>query len=381
MFEKSVLHLDLDCFFVAVERLKNAALKDKPVIVGGQSRRGVVSSCSYEARRFGVHSAMPMRLALKLCPQAIVVKGDFDDYSKQSKLVTEIIKTEAPVFEKASIDEFYLDLTGMDRYVGCALWSRELRHKIIKETGLPISCGLSVNKTVSKVGTGEAKPAGFKLIERGTEKHFLAPLSVRKIPSVGKVTTQKLHLMGVKTIHTLQRIPPPLLQREFGKPGLSIWKKANGIDHSPVEPYDERKSISTERTFQTDTIDVRLLRDTLTRMVMTTAFEMRKQEKLTSVVTVKIRYSDFNTYTKQKRVPYTADDNNLLSTVRGLFDRLYERRQAIRLVGVKFSGLVHGSQQISLFERSVEENDLLHTLDHIRNRFGVKSVARASTLG
>lgn len=380
MFNKSILHLDLDCFFVAVERLKNAALKNKPVIVGGKNRRGVVSSCSYEARRFGVHSAMPMRLALRLCPEAIVVKGDFDDYTKYSDTITEIIKEQAPIFEKASIDEFYLDLTGMDKHVGCAMWSRELRQQVIKESGLPISCGLSINKTVSKVGTGEAKPAGFKLIEPGQEKQFLAPLAVRKIPSIGKVTSAKLHLMGVRTIKTLQEIPPPLLQREFGKQGLSIWKKANGIDHSLVEPYDERKSISTERTFQKDTIDVRFLRDILTQMVSTTTFEMRQQQKLTSIITVKIRYADFNTYTKQRRISYTADDTTLLNLAHSLFLSLYEKRQAIRLIGIKFSGLVHGSQQISLFNNTVQETDLLHTLDSIRNRFGAKAIGRASTL-
>jgi len=264
MFQNAIAHLDLDAFFASVEVMKNSALKGKPLIVGGVGDRGVVASCSYEARRFGVRSAMPVRMALKLSPDALVLRGDHDEYSRQSKTVTDIIDAEAPAFEKASIDEFYLDLAGMDKHVGCWKWSNELRAKIIKETGLPISLGLSVNKLVSKVGTGEAKPNGARLIECGTEKLFLSPLSVGKIPSVGRETFQKLGMMGVRQVGTLAQIPPKLLEREFGKHGVSLWKKANGIDTSPIVPYHDRQSISTERTFQTDTIDVDFLKSQLT---------------------------------------------------------------------------------------------------------------------
>jgi len=377
MFQKSILHLDLDNFFVAVERLHNSQLNGKPVIIGGTSGRGVVSSCSYEARHFGVHSAMPMRMALRLCPDAVVVRGDYDNYSKQSQIVTEIVQADAPVFEKASIDEFYVDLTGMDKHVGCFKWSKELRTRIIKESGLPISCGLSINKTVSKVGTNESKPDGFKLVTPGNEKAFLAPLSVKKMPSVGKVTYQKLSFMGVRTIKVLSEIPPVLLQREFGKHGLSLWKKANGIDHSLVEPYNERKSLSAERTFQTDTIDVRFLHNKLTQMVMNLAFELRQKQKLTSVITIKIRYSDFNTYTRQKRISYTAHDQVLIDYAHTIFKNLYNRRQAIRLIGVKFSDLVHGNYQINLFEDTAEEANLLTAMDKIRKRFGKTAIKRA----
>lgn len=377
MFQKSILHLDLDNFFVAVERLHNSKLNGKPVIIGGTSGRGVVSSCSYEARHFGVHSAMPMHMALKLCPDAIVVRGDYDNYSKQSNIVTEIVKDDAPLFEKASIDEFYVDLTGMDKHVGCFKWSKELRTRIIQESGLPISCGLSANKTVSKVGTNESKPDGFKLVMPGTEKDFLAPLSVKKMPSVGKVTYRKLSFMGVRTIKILSEIPPALLQREFGKHGLSLWKKANGIDNSPVESYNEQKSMSAERTFQIDTIDTNFLRKKLTKMVMNLAFELRQKQKLTSVITVKIRYSDFNTYTRQKRIPYTAHDQVLIDYAHSIFNQLFERRQLIRMVGIKFGGLVHGNYQINLFEDTEEETNLLTAMDKIRKRFGAKSIGRA----
>lgn len=377
MLQKSILHLDLDNFFVAVERLRNAQLKDKPVIIGGTAGRGVVTSCSYEARRFGVHSAMPMRMALKLCPDAVVIRGDYDSYAKHSAVVTEIVNENAPVFEKASVDEFYVDLTGMDKYVGCLQWSRELRTRIIKESGLPISCGLSVNKTVSKVSTNESKPNGFLRIEPGQEKEFLAPLSVRKIPSVGKVTYRKLSFMGVRTVRVLSQIPPPLLVREFGRSGLSLWKKANGIDDTPVKPYRERRSLSAERTFRTDTIDVAFLRKKITETVTKLAFELRSINKLTSVVTVKIRYSDFNTYTRRQTVAYTAHDRILTDCALALFDRLYQRRQLIRLVGVKLEGLVHGNYQINLFENTEEETNLLTAMDKIRNRFGADAVRRA----
>ncbi len=378
MFERAILHLDLDAFFASVEILKNSALKGKPLLIGGSSGRGVVASCSYEARIFGIHSAMPMRMALRLCPDAIVLRGDMESYSNFSKMITEIIAEEAPLFEKASVDEFYIDLTGMDRHFGCWRWSGELRKKIIHETGLPLSVGLSVNKLVSKVGAGEAKPNGAQLVDAGREKAFLAPLPVRKIPSIGKATHRKLSFMGVRDIRTLSQIPPRLLEREFGKHGLSLWKKANAIDSSPVVPYHDRKSISTERTFQTDTTDIRFLRDKLSGMVSKLAFELRNSQKLTSCIAVKLRYSDFNTFSRQRHIPYTASDTMILRHVHELFDKLYERRQLVRLVGVRFSGLVHGSPQLDLFDQDKKDERLLQAMDKIRKRFGAKAVGTAA---
>ena len=380
MFERAILHFDLDAFFVSVECLRNRALKGKPLIIGGTSNRGVVSSCSYEARKFGIQSAMPMKMVRQLCPDAIILKGDMEEYSRQSKLVTNIIQSEAPVFEKASIDEFYLDLSGMDRFIGCFKWSTALRQKIIRESGLPISFGLSVNKLVSKVGVGEAKPNGAIQIRSGTEKGFLAPLSTSKIPSIGKVTYKKLSFMGVRTIKVLSELPVQLLEREFGKPGISLWKKANAIDHAPVVPYSEKKSMSSERTFHKDSIDIRYIKAQLIEMTRRLAYEMRTSCKLTSCITVKIRYSDFNTYTKQKRIAYTASDQTLASYILELFDQLYERRQLIRLIGVRFSGLVHGNYQIDLFDDTIKAVQLLQQMDHIRKRFGTKALRMASSL-
>lgn len=378
--ERNIIHLDLDAFFVAVERKNNPRLNGLPLIVGGSSRRGVVAACSYEARQFGVHSAMPMYLALQLCPDAKVISGDMESYSKASHEITEMIEEAAPAFEKASIDEFYIDASGMDKYFGAYKWATELRHKIIKESGLTISMGLSVNKLISKVATGEHKPNANKYIEPGTERQFLDPLTVDKIPMIGKQTTTFLYDMGVRTIATLREMPVKFLVSAFGKNGISLWNKAQGIDDSPVVPYSEQKSISTESTFDEDTIDVKRLKSILIAMVEKVSFQLRSQMKLTSCVTVKIRYSNFDTETKQVHIPYTSSDHVLLRTVTQLFDKLYNRRMLIRLVGVRLSGLVHGNHQISLFDDTAESINLYEAIDYIKHRHGVEKVVRATTL-
>ena len=374
---RTIVHLDLDTFFVSVERLVNTSLIGKPVIIGGMSDRGVVAGCSYEARQFGIHSAMPMRMARQLCGDAIVIRGDSEQYSKYSKMVTDIIAEQAPLYEKASIDEHYLDITGMDRFFGSLKWTHELREYIIKNTGLPISFGLSTNKTVSKIATNEAKPNGELYIPVEQVKPFLFPLSIRKIPMIGKQNYRLLRSMGVSTIHTLSMIPPEMITQVMGKNGLIVWKKANGIDPAPVIPYSERKSISTERTFDKDTTDVVKLKGILISMVEKIAFELRKKQKLTGCVTVKIRYSNFDTHTLQKHLPYTAFDHVLLETALELFNRLYKRRMLIRLIGVRFSHLVGGSQQLDLFEDAPEMIGLYQAMDSIRLRFGKKAVRRA----
>lgn len=378
--ERNIIHLDLDAFFVAVECKNNPKLLGKPLIIGGSSRRGVVAACSYETRQFGVHSAMPMYLALQLCPDAKVISGDMESYSKASHEVTEIVADNAPEFEKSSIDEFYIDASGMDRYFGAFKWAGELRKKIMKESGLPISLGMSVNKLVSKVATGEFKPKAEKHIPAGTEKDFLAPLDVEKIPMIGKQTAAFLHDMGVRKVKTLREMPAKFLMSAFGKNGLSLWNKAHGIDNSPVVPYQEQKSISTECTFENDTIDVKKLKNILTAMIEKVAFNLRDQKKLTSCVTVKIRYSNFDTETKQIHIPYTASDHVLLRTVMELFDKLYNRRMLIRLVGVRLSGLVHGSHQISLFDDTAESINLYQAIDHIKHKHGVEKLIRATTI-
>jgi DNA polymerase-4 len=374
---RQIIHMDLDTFFVSVERLVNPALIGKPVIIGGTSDRGVVASCSYEARKFGISSAMPMKLARTLCSHAVYIRGDMELYSKYSHLVTQIIEEASPVFEKASIDEHYIDLTGLDRFFGCLKWSQELRQKIIKNTGLPISAGLSVNKTVSKIATGEAKPNGERYVPNDIVKPFIFPLSIRKIPMIGDKTYQLLRSMGIVTIGTLAEIPVELMEKVMGRNGIIIWKKANGIDPTPVTPYSESKSISTERTFEKDTIDVVRLSEILTGMVEKIAFELRSQQKLTSCVTVKIRYSNFDTHTQQQHIPYTSFDHVLIPVAQDLFRKIYQRRMLVRLIGVRFSHLVPGVQQLDLFEDTPEMTNLYLAMDRIRNRFGRKSIGRA----
>lgn len=378
---RMIVHIDLDTFFVSVERLKDDRLKGKPVAVGGTGDRGVVASCSYEARAFGVHSAMPMRQARILCPELVTVRGDYEHYSHYSNMITDIVKENVPLYEKSSIDEFYIDMTGMDRFFGTYTYMQELRERIIRETGLPISFGLSENKTVSKVATGQAKPNNHMKIDHGVEKPFLAPLPVKKIPMVGEVTGLLLRKMGIVQIKTIQEMPQQVMENILGENGRVIWRKANGIDTSPVEPYTERKSISSEETFESDTIDVARIRTILMAMTENLAYQLRKEGKLTSIVAVKIRYSDFDTHTKQMRIPYTSTDHTLMKVVKELFDKLYERRVLIRLVGVRFSGLVNGGYQINLLEDAEHTIRLYQEMDYVRKRFGDNAVKRVSAMG
>lgn len=376
--KRSIVHMDLDTFFVSCERLLDSRLNGKPVLIGGTSDRGVVASCSYEARLFGIHSAMPMRMAKQLCPEAIILRGNSGIYTKFSQNVTDVIKDTVPLYEKTSIDEFYLDLTGMDKFFGCYTLASELRQRIIKETGLPISFGLSLNKTVSKIATGEAKPNNEMRIISGTEKPFLAPLSVKKIPMVGNVTYKALCDLGVKRIKTVQDMPMELMHKVLGKNGLSIWKKANGIDNSPVVQYHERKSISTERTFNKDTTDVTKLKGIVIAMAENLAYQLRRGNKLTACVTFKIRYSDFQTYTQQQRIPYSAMDHSIIPVVLDLYHKLYNRRLLVRLVGVKFSHLVEGGHQIHLFEDDEKRLHLSQAIDKMRERYGDRAVINAA---
>jgi DNA polymerase-4 len=372
--------MDLDSFFVSVERKLDPSLHGKPVLVGGSGGRGVVASCSYEARKFGIHSAMPMKRALQLCPQAVVVRGNSWQYSKYSNAVTEIIREAVPVYEKTSIDEFYIDLSGTDRFFGCYKLATELRHKIIRETGLPISFALSSGKTVSKIGTGEAKPNGQIQIPHGSEKAFLAPLSVQKVPMVGEKTYEVLRGMGIERIGTLQETPLKILEHALGQHGISIWKKAQGICDSPIEQYSEQKSMSSEQTFERDTTDEKKLKALLAGMTEKLAFDLRTQERLCACITIKLRYSDFKTYTQQMAIPYTSLDHVLIAKIQELFDKLYQPGKFVRLIGVKFSHLVQGSYQFNLFEDTGEHLKLLEAMDKIRNRFGKDAVSRAVAL-
>lgn len=377
---RNIVHMDLDTFYVSVERLVDSSLEGKPILLGGTGDRGVVASCSYEARKYGVRSGMSMKMARQLCPEGIVIKGDAWLYSKYSKTVTEIIRSYAPLVEKSSIDEFYLDLTGMDRFFGCYKWAGELRKKIITETGLPISFGMSTNKTVSKIATGEAKPNNQMEISSGFEKQFLAPLPIQKIPMIGTQTAFLLNQMGVQWIQTLQQMPAEVLQKALGKNGVSIWQKANGIDPSPIIPYHEKKSISTERTFLQDTIEIQKIQTLLTAMVEQLAFELRRSHKVCSSVSVKIKYADFQTVSKQKKLAYTSSDHVLIPAALDLFQLLYQRRIRIRLIGVKVSDIITGGEQLDLFQNNDKLLRLYGAMDQIKIKYGVDKIKKGATI-
>ena len=374
---RAIVHMDLDTFFVSCERLQNSKLNGIPVIIGG-GERGVVSSCSYEARYFGVRSAMPMKMALHLCPDAKVIKGDYELYSNLSHTVTDIIQEQVPVMEKASIDEFYLDLSGMDQFFGCYKWTSEIADSVMRNTGLPISFALSTNKTVSKIGTGEAKPHGKLEIQESFVQPFLNPLSIKKIPMVGNVTFQLLSRIGIRKIQTLSEMPMDVLQQMIGKNGQELWKKANGIDETPVVPFHERKSISKEHTFTNDTMDLPMLKSIISGMAEQLAYQLRKEKWLTSTIVIKIRYANFDTETKQSRVAYTAVDHTLSRIALDLFEKVYTRRMRLRLIGLRFTNLVHGQHQMNLFEDTEELMNLYQAMDRMKNRFGSDALGRAS---
>lgn len=384
--DRAILHFDLDTFFVSVERKQDSRLENKPILVGGTGDRGVVAACSYETRQFGVHSGMPMKMARMLCPEATVIRGNGETYSKHSKEVSEIISQNVPVFEKASIDEFYADLSGMEKYFDCYGMATDLRKRIIRETGLPISFGLATNKLVSKVATGEAKPNNQLKVDAGAEKMFLAPMEVQKIPMVGEKMNQTLQNLGIRYVKTIQEMPMEIMGQVLGKNGIALWNRANGLDNSPIVPFHERKSISSERTFGKDTGDVRKMREMVRAMAETLAFQLRTGEKLTSCVSVKIRYSDFNTFSKQLKIAYTSADHVLIPHIERLFDQLYNRRMMVRLVGVSFSDLVTGNYQINLFDDTEERLNLYQAMDYIKTKYaynkeGDQILTWASTMG
>lgn len=378
--DKQIIHMDQDAFFVSVELLKDPTLIGKPVIVGGTAGRGVVTSCSYEARKFGVRSAMPSRQAAQLCPQAIFVRGNMDDYSKYSRMVTDILRERVPVLEKASIDEHYIDMTGMERFHDTMQFARDLRQRVIRETGLPVSFGLSVNKTLAKMATNESKPNGELLVSREGAKAFLEPLSIHKIPGLGKSASAKLKDRGILTIGQLARVSSEDLIAFFGKSGSDLWRKANGIYDSPVVPYRDRKSIGTQSTFHADTVNAEGIKQLLVSMVTDLCYQLRSQRKLTSCITVTIRYSNFETHTQQLKIPYTSLDSVLIDKVKELFGNVYDHKTLLRLVGVRLSDLMCGDEQISLYDASENRHKLYQAMDKIRNRFGEKSVKLASTI-
>ena len=378
--QRYIAHFDLDSFFVSVEVLNNPSLKGKPVLVGGHSERGVVAACSYEARKFGIHSAMPMKKAMQLCPHAIVTGSSRGEYSKYSRMVTDIIAAKAPLFEKASIDEFYIDLTGMDKYFDPYEWTINLRQEIIDKTGLPISFALASNKLISKIATNEAKPNGYMQVPPGSEKAYLAPLKANTIPGVGEHTNQTLLSLGIKTIGDISNYDVKELEKVMGKYAHELWSKSQGIHNSEVVPYHEAKSISTENTFEENKTDMSFLLSELVRMTERVGYELRQDEKVTGCVAVKIRYGDFSTFSRQTTIPYTFSDEELIKVARDLFDKLYKKGSPIRLLGVRLSELTNNAVQTTLFEDTGKKSDLYKAIDDVKNKFGKTALKKARTV-
>lgn len=376
--QRIIAHFDLDSFFVSVEILNNPSLKGKPVYVGGHDR-GVVSAASYEARKFGIHSGMPSAQARKLCPHAIALRGTRGEYSRYSRWVTQIIAAKAPLFEKASIDEFYLDLTGMDKFFNPLQWTIDLRQQVIDETKLPISFGLSSNKMMAKIATNEAKPNGYLQIPFGKEKEFLAPLAVDKIPGVGEHTHAVLKSMGIYKIGDINKFTVEELEERLGKWGADLFNKSHGIHNSEVHQYHESKSISSENTFEENKTDIDFLMSEIVRLTEKIAFELRQDKKVAGCIAVKIRYPDFETTSKQTTVPYTGNDDEIIPVAKKLFHQLYKKGQPVRLLGVRLSELTNDAIQTDLFENKEKKTDLYKAIDDVKNRFGKMKIRRASS--
>lgn len=377
-FSNMVAHFDLDSFFASVEFIDAPALKQKAVIVGGHHERGIVTTCSYEARKFGVHSAMPMKTALRLCPHAIVIPGNYAKYSHYSHWVTEIIASKAPLFEKASIDEFYIDLQGMQRFFDPLKWTMDLRALITSETGLPISFGIGKNKMIAKMATNEAKPNGYLQVAEGMEKEFLAPLEIGKIPGVGEQTRRILHYHGFRYIGDVQRVDPSAIEKILGSWGIDLWNKAQANYHSVIQSYHESKSISREQTFESNVTDLLYMKRHLVHMVEHVAFSLRKDERFACCISIKIRYYDFETVSRQIRIMPTDADDEMIPVVNELFDKLYKKDRPVRLLGVKLSEFVTHAIQPSLFRDVQKKSGLYKAIDDLKNRYGKTSVNRAS---
>lgn len=376
--KRYIMHIDLDSFFVSVERLDDPSLIGKPIIIGGNAQRGVVASCSYEARKFGVHSGMSSRDAFKLCPHAISIRGNHARYSEESKKVTNIIEEMVPLYQKASVDEFYIDLTGTDRFYDPYLLASQVRQRVIKETGLPISFGLASGRTIAKIATNRAKPNGQLFIPHGREMEFLAPLPVSAIPGLGESACKRLYDYGLEKIGDLQRVDLRFLKTVFGKNGLWIWERARGIDNGEVMPYSDRKSISTECTFGNTVSDRRSLESTLVSMTEELSSKLRRENKLASCLSIKIRYANFETHTQQEKINLTAAEHILIPGIKNLLTKAWDNGRPVRLIGVKLSQLCTGRYQINLFEDNEQQIKLYQAMDQINFKFGDKTVCRAA---
>lgn len=372
---RCIFHVDLDAFFVSVEQLHDPALRNRPVIVGGHpDSRGVVSAASYEARRYGVHSAMPLAQAKRLCPQAVFVQVHFARYVDASRRFMALLGTMASVVEPLGLDEAYLDVTGLVEDLDSArAHALGLKRRVREELGLVASVGVASCKTVAKVASDFDKPDGLVLVRPGDEASFLAPLDVEKLPGVGKKTAESLVEIGVQTIGQLAALPTEVMQHKFGRYGEVLLRHARGIDDSPVEPRGEPKSFSRETTFPNDTSDMALLHGTLRSMCDEVAQDLRSHRKRAKTVTLKLRYEDFRTVTRQVTLATeTIDAGEVFDAATGLLHALMSsERRRIRLIGVKASGLSGPERQLDMFSQdTIKMQNLEKAIAQVHSRFG-----------
>jgi DNA polymerase-4 len=382
--ERSIIHLDLDAFFVAVERLDNAGLIGLPVIVGGRPEvRGVVASASYEARAFGIHSAMPSAQALRLCPQAILISGHRARYGEMSRRVMTILADYTPLLEPISIDEAFLDVTGTEEHYGPpGDLASAIQARIDRELSLSSSLGVATSKLVAKIASDLRKPHGITVVPAGSEADFLAPLPIRKLWGVGEVTGREMERLGVRAIGDLARQTLETLRARFGAQGEALWRAASGIDDSPVTPEHEAKSLSREETFAQDVGDAFILRRELLRLSDAVAARLRRNNFQARTVALKLRYGDFSTISRQATLADATDAGPVLyAQMLALFDSAWERGRPVRLLGVAAANLTQPARQLRLFEQEDRRQTQLDAaLDRIRARFGERAIQRASLM-
>ncbi|MBM4170450.1 MAG: DNA polymerase IV [Ignavibacteria bacterium] len=375
---KTIFHLDMDAFFVSVERILDPSLEGKPVIVGGDPHgRGVVAACSYEARKFGLHSAMPIRNAFRLCPHGVYLHGHHKEYGRLSREVRNLLEKKLPVVQQTSIDEFYIDYTGCEKIYGHPeSFAKTLQQEIKQKLSLPCSIGIGSNKNIAKIASDFKKPQGITFVPHGKEKEFLAPLPVERIPGVGKKTFPVLRARGFRTIGDLANSSPDYLSTLLGKFGTDLWEKANGSGNDLFTLEHERKSISKETTFSEDIVSKPKIEEHLFNLASKIGQLLRNENWQTSTVSIKLRYSDFITLTRAKTLERPTDDDKVIyQTAIDLFRRSYTRRVSIRLIGIHLSNLNHFFEQEFLFEdREILRKKMLRAVMKIRDKYGFSSI-------
>jgi len=381
---RGFLHVDLDAFFVSVEQALNPSLKGKPVIVGGQpDRRGVVASASYEARAFGIHSAMPLTRAYRLCPQAIFLQGNFDRYREASDKFMTILADFSPYVEPGGLDEAYLDITGCDIFGSPHQIAVSIKERIKSELSIIASVGIASSKVIAKIASDLSKPDGLIEVLPGQEKEFLSPLAINKMPGVGPKTGQVLKSCGITTIGQLAKLPPESAKRILGDSGLSLYRHANGIDNRKIEPSDDAKSISRETTLAEDTLDSHVLQAILRYLCERVGAELRRQNKQAKCISLKLRYSDFDTINRSRSSAVTTDSDDVIFTtaLRLLNGAISVKQKLVRLLGVEVSNLTGDGKQLQLFDYKLQRQERLDkAFDRIRKKYGFNSIQTGRTL-